>query len=113
VVKDSNDHVDPRSRSDVTGSVLPGTSATLSASTTETVNVTTNATPGSETVRATIGATFGERVVAVAATGISFATCVQTVFTANCTGCHAGAGAPQGLNLVSGSSYALLVDHAA
>ncbi|HYU27973.1 MAG TPA: Ig-like domain-containing protein [Gemmatimonadales bacterium] len=112
VVRDANNNVDPRSRTDVTWSITPGTSATLSAGSTETVNVTTNATPGSETVRATIGAIFGERVVAVAPTGISFATSVQTVFTANCTGCHAGVGAPQGLNLVSGSSYALLVDHA-
>src|SRR6266487_2112777 len=112
VVKDSNSHVDPRPRTDVTWSITPGTSATLSAGTTETVNVTTNATPGSETVRATIGAIFGERVVAVAATGVSFAASVQSVFTANCTGCHAGVGAPQGLNLVSGSYSTLLVDHA-
>ena len=112
VVKDSTNHVDPRPRTDVTWSITPGTSATVSASTTETVNVTTNATPGSETVRATIGALFGERVVAVAATGISFGTSVQSVFTANCVGCHAGAGAPHGLNLVSGSSYALLVGQA-
>lgn len=112
LVKDANGHVDPRGRTDVTWSILPGTSATVSASTTEAVNVTTNATPGSETVRATVGALFGERVVAVAATGISFTTSVQTVFTGNCVGCHSGAGAPQGLNLVSGSSYALLVGQA-
>jgi methionine-rich copper-binding protein CopC len=33
-----------------------------------------------------------------------------TIFTPACTGCHAGAGAPQGLRLDEGNSYALLVN---
>ena len=33
----------------------------------------------------------------------------QNVFTPACTGCHAGAGAPQGLRLDAGNSYAMLV----
>ena len=113
VVKDSNNNVDSRPRTDVTWSIAPGTSATVSASTSETATVTTNATPGSETVTATIGSFSGQRVVTVSGTPISFSTSVQTVFSGNCTGCHSGAGAPQGLNLQSGSSYTLLVDHAA
>jgi hypothetical protein len=32
------------------------------------------------------------------------------VLTPNCTGCHVGAGAPQGLRLDAGNSYALLVN---
>lgn len=44
------------------------------------------------------------------ATGTSLFQQVQdTVFTPNCTGCHVGAGAPQGLRLDAGNSYALLV----
>jgi hypothetical protein len=36
---------------------------------------------------------------------------IQTqVFNARCTGCHSGAGAPQGLNLSAGASYGLLVN---
>lgn len=34
----------------------------------------------------------------------------DTVLTPNCTGCHVGAGAPQGLRLDAGNSYALLVN---
>ena len=113
VVRDSTNHIDPRTRSDVTWSVTPGTHASLSASPSETVTVTTNATTGSETVRATIGTVFGERIVAVAAAGVSFATGVQSVFTANCIGCHSGAGAPEGMSLASGVSYGLIVDVAA
>jgi len=113
VVRDSTNHIDPRTRSDVTWSVMPGTHASLSASTSETVTVTTNATTGSETVRATIGTVFGERIVAVAATGVSFAASVQSVFTANCIGCHSGAGAPEGMSLASGVSYGLIVNVAA
>ena len=33
-----------------------------------------------------------------------------TIFTPICTGCHAGANAPQGLRLDAGNSYALLVN---
>ncbi len=33
-----------------------------------------------------------------------------TIFTPSCTGCHAGANAPQGLRLDAGNSYALLVN---
>jgi len=33
-----------------------------------------------------------------------------TIFTPACTGCHAGASAPQGLRLDAGNSYALLVN---
>ncbi|PYP38605.1 MAG: hypothetical protein DMD48_09105 [Gemmatimonadetes bacterium] len=113
VVRDSTNHVDPRTRSDVAWSILPGAHASLSASTSETVTVTTNATTGSETVRATIGTLFGERIVAVAPTGVSFAASVQSVFTGNCIGCHSGAGAPEGMSLASGVSYGLIVNVAA
>lgn len=34
----------------------------------------------------------------------------DTIFTPMCTGCHVGAGAPQGLRLDAGNSYALLVN---
>jgi hypothetical protein len=34
----------------------------------------------------------------------------DTVFTPNCTGCHVGAGAPLGLRLDAGNSFALLVN---
>jgi hypothetical protein len=34
----------------------------------------------------------------------------DTVLTPNCTGCHVGAGAPQGLRLDAGNSFALLVN---
>ncbi len=113
VVRDSTNHIDPRTRTDVTWSITPGTHASLSSSTSETVSVTTNATTGSETVRATIGAVFGERIVSVAATGVSFATGVQSVFTANCVGCHSGAGAPVGMSLAAGVSYGMIVNVAA
>ena len=33
----------------------------------------------------------------------------QNVFTPACTGCHAGAGAPQGLRLDAGNTYVMLV----
>lgn len=39
----------------------------------------------------------------------SFASIQANVFTPRCTGCHAGASAPQGLRLDAASSYALLV----
>jgi len=113
VVRDSTNHVDPRTRSDVTWSTTPGTHATLSVSASTTVTVTTNATTGSETVRATIGALFAGRFVAVAATGVSFATNVQSVFTANCIGCHSGAGAPEGMSLANGVAYGAIVNVAA
>src|SRR5882762_3125963 len=113
VVRDSTNHVDPRTRSDVAWSTTPGTHATLSASTSVTVTVTTSVTTGSETVRATIGALFGERIVAVAATGVSFANNVQSVFTANCIGCHSGTGAPEGMSLANGVAYGAIVNVAA
>lgn len=113
IVRDSTNHVDPRARTDVTWSITPGTHASLSATTSEKVTVTTNATAGSETVRATVGALFGERIVAVAATGISFAANVQSVFTVSCVGCHSGAGAPQGMSLASGVAYGATVNVAA
>ncbi len=34
----------------------------------------------------------------------------DTIFTPVCTACHVGAGAPQGLRLDAGNSYALLVN---
>ncbi|MFN2570690.1 MAG: beta strand repeat-containing protein [Gemmatimonadales bacterium] len=115
IVRDSTNNVDARARTDVAWTVTPGTHATLSASTSAAVTVTTNASAGSETVRATIGAVFGERIVAVAATGIKFsgATGVQSVFTGNCTSCHSGAGAPEGMSLASGVAYGATVDQAA
>ncbi len=39
----------------------------------------------------------------------TFASIQARVFTPRCSGCHAGASAPQGLRLDAGSSYALLV----
>lgn len=39
----------------------------------------------------------------------TFASIQDRVFTPVCTGCHAGSGAPVGLRLDAGSSYALLV----
>ena len=113
VVRDSTNNIDTRARTDVTWSVAPGTSASLSASTSETVTVTTNATPGTETVQAAIGAITGQRVVAVAATGIGFAASVQPIFTQNCIGCHAGAGAPEGMSLAAGVAYNAIFEQAA
>src|SRR5687768_4750741 len=40
----------------------------------------------------------------------TFQSIQDNVFTPVCTGCHAGAGAPLGLRLDEGSSYALLVN---
>src|SRR5688572_12499600 len=40
----------------------------------------------------------------------TFQSIQDNVFTPVCTGCHAGAGAPLGLRLDAGSSYALLVN---
>lgn len=42
----------------------------------------------------------------------TFQSIQDNVFTPICTGCHAGAGAPVGLRLDAGSSYALLVNAA-
>ncbi len=39
----------------------------------------------------------------------TFSSIQANVFTPRCTGCHAGASAPQGLRLDAGGSYALLV----
>jgi len=39
----------------------------------------------------------------------TFSSIQANVFTPRCTGCHAGAGAPMGLRLDEGNSYALLV----
>jgi len=39
----------------------------------------------------------------------TFSSIQANVFTPRCTGCHAGASAPQGLRLDAGNSYALLV----
>ena len=39
----------------------------------------------------------------------TFASLQANVFTPRCTGCHAGAAAPQGLRLDAANSYALLV----
>ena len=36
---------------------------------------------------------------------ISFSTDIQPIFTAKCTGCHAGASAPKGLDLTAGKAY--------
>ena len=112
VVRDSTNNVDTRPRTDVTWSVAPATSASLSASTSATVTVTTNATPGSATVQAAIGTITGQRVVAVAATGIGFAASVQPIF-GNCTGCHTGAGAPEGMSLAAGVAYNAIFEQAA
>ncbi|HEV8398437.1 MAG TPA: hypothetical protein VGQ18_01240 [Gemmatimonadales bacterium] len=110
VVRDSANNIDARARTDVTWSVSPGTSASVSASTSGTVTVTTNGTAGSDTVQATIGAVSGQRVVAVVASGVSFAASVQTVFNNNCTICHSGASPPEGMSLAAGVAIANIVD---
>jgi hypothetical protein len=42
-------------------------------------------------------------------TTVGFLADIQPIFDANCTGCHAGAGASGGLDLSAGNSYASLV----
>lgn len=47
-------------------------------------------------------------VTTSAASGTEFAA-VQEIFTNHCTGCHSGAGAPQGLDLSAGNAFRKLV----
>jgi mono/diheme cytochrome c family protein len=49
-------------------------------------------------------------VVNPVGTPVNYATQVQPIFTNNCASCHSGGGAPQGLQLDAGSSYADLVN---
>lgn len=113
VVRDSANNVDTRARSDVAWSIAPGTSASVSASTSDATTVTTNTFPGSETVQATIGAISAQRVVAVSTSGISFGTSVQPIFNANCTECHAGANPPRGMSLAAGAAYSNIFNQTA
>ena len=112
VVRDSNNNLDTRARSDVTWAIAPGTSGTVAPSTSGSTTVTTNGTPGSETVTATIGAISGDRVVNVAATGVSYATSIRTLLNSTCASasCHGGASPMQGLSLTSANSYANLFE---
>jgi hypothetical protein len=114
VVRDSNNNADPRPRTDVTWSVTPGTSASLSVSTSEAVTVTTNATPGSETVQATIGAINGSRVVSIVSSGVSYAASIRGLLNTSCAGaaCHDAVGPMQDLRLTTDSSYAHLFERA-
>jgi len=72
--------------------------------------ISTFAVTGSATITATAASVSASRVVNVSSTPISFATSVQTVFSANCTGCHTGAGAAGGLSLASGVAHSSIVD---
>jgi hypothetical protein len=110
VVRDSNSNVDTRARTDVTWAIAPGTSGTVAPSTSGMTTVTTNATAGNETVTATIGAISGNRVVNVAATGVSYVTSIRTELNNTCASaaCHGGTSPMQGLNLTSAQSYANL-----
>jgi Ca2+-binding RTX toxin-like protein len=45
-----------------------------------------------------------------AATPVNYVTQIQPIFTNNCTRCHSGSGAPQGLKLDSANSFANLVN---
>lgn len=111
VVRDSNNNIDTRPRTDVAWSIAPGTSGTVTASTSATTTVTTTGVAGNETVTATIGAISGGRAVNVAATGVSYATSIRTLLNNTCTGaaCHDATTPMQGLNLTSAVSYANLV----
>lgn len=115
VLRDSLNNVDNRARTDVTWSVTPGTVASVPGGAVSiSATVTTTAGTGSEQVRAEITtlSLSATRNVAVVATGVSFSGPggVQSVFTGNCTSCHIGAGAPENLNLQSGSAYANLFE---
>src|SRR6266545_1331790 len=114
VVRDSNNNVDRRPRTDVTWSVAPGTSASLSASSSEAVTVTTNASPGSETVQATIGALSGSRVVSIVSSGVGYAGSIRGLLGTTCasSSCHDAVGPMQGLRLTTDSSYANLFERA-
>ncbi len=112
VVRDSMNNIDTRERTDVTWSIVSGTSASVSPSTSSAATVTTSATAGSATVQAAIGAMLGQRVVSVVTTGVSFATNVQPIFSGSCIGCHSGPGAPEGMSLAANVSYNNIVDQA-
>lgn len=111
VVRDSNNNIDVRPRTDVAWAIAPGTSGTVAASTSATTTVTTNGVAGNETVTATIGAISGSRAVNVALTGVSYGTSIRTLLSNTCTGaaCHDATAPMQGLNLTSAVSYANLV----
>lgn len=110
VVRDSNDNVDTRVRTDVTWAIVPGTSGTVAPSTSGTTTVTTTGASGSETVTAAIGAISGDRVVNVASTGVSYAASIRTLLNNTCTGaaCHDAVSPMQGLRLTTLQSYANL-----
>ncbi len=112
IVLDSTNH--PDQKDSVTWSSNNAAVANVGgAATLDSTVVTTFATTGAATITATSGTATASRIVNVTSTPISYATSVQTIFTTNCTSCHAGPGAPQGMSLVSGVSYNNIVEKAA
>jgi hypothetical protein len=115
VVRDANDNIDSRARTDVVWAVSPPGAATVAATGTGTTTVTTGAGTGTATVTATIGAIGASRVVNIVGTGISYSGSIKTLLNNTCAsvGCHGGSSPMQGLNLTSASSYSNLFDVAA
>jgi hypothetical protein len=100
---------------DARGNAVSGFSVTWSTSdsTIATVSATGLVTAHAEGV-ATVVATAGgiEGSASMVVTAVRFAQHIQPIFTASCalSGCHAGAGAAQGMDLSEGNAYGSIVN---
>ncbi len=97
----------------VTWSTTNAGVAAVAASPSLDSTVVTTTASGTATITATATPAAASRIVNVSPTPVSFATDVQAVFTANCIGCHSGAGAPEGLSLASGVAFSNIVEQPA